>query len=118
MPAYRGSNDCVTRHASAVVVSGGVAAGSALGEPWYVRTLRLPCAGRRCSSSTVVCGHFLSRPGTYLPRQTCVVLACGGATAPAAGCWWLLQARRPCSALCAPVCPCVPCVAYRPVCEE
>ncbi len=53
MPAYRGSNDCVTRHASAVVVSGGVAAGSALGEPWYVRTLRLPCAGRRCSSSSM-----------------------------------------------------------------
>ena len=53
MPAYRGSNYCVTRHASAVVVSGGVAAGSALGEPWYVRTLRLPCPGRRCSSSSM-----------------------------------------------------------------
>jgi hypothetical protein len=73
---------------------------------------------RDVGALVVVCGHFLSRPGTYLPRQTCVVLACGGATAPAAGCWWLLQARRPCSALCAPVCPCVPCVAYRPVCEE
>lgn len=65
---------------------------------------------RDVGALVVVCGHFLSRPGTYLPRQTCVVLACGGATAPAAGCWWLLQARRPCSALCAPVWHTDPCV--------